>query len=76
MFALLLLCCTEQAGVGLMLAEEPNGTSIIVKQLVPRGSADRSGKVRIKSGTLLARNLWRIFHRHTHGRFDCFLASV
>ncbi len=36
----------EQAGVGLMLAEETNGSGIVVKQLVPRGSADRTGRVR------------------------------
>ena len=37
----------EQAGVGLLLAEMENSNLISVKQVVPRGSADRSGRVRV-----------------------------
>jgi hypothetical protein len=36
----------EQAGVGLMLGEEKGVDGVVVKQLVPRGSADRNGRVR------------------------------
>ena len=35
----------KQAGVGLMLGEELGRDGVVVKQLVPRGSADRSGRV-------------------------------
>jgi len=37
----------EQAGVGLMLGEERGMEGVVVKQLVPRGSADRTGSVRV-----------------------------
>ena len=37
----------EQAGVGLMLGEERGVEGVVVKQLVPRGSADRAGVVRV-----------------------------
>ena len=37
----------EQAGVGLMLGEERGVQGVVVKQLVPRGSADRTGVVRV-----------------------------
>lgn len=35
----------EQAGVGLMLGENTNFDGVVVKQLVPKGAADRTGKV-------------------------------
>ena len=37
---------TEQAGVGLMLGENSEGDGSVVKQLVPKGAAERTGKVR------------------------------
>lgn len=37
----------EQAGVGLLLAEVDNSPLIVVKQVVPRGAAHRSGRVRV-----------------------------
>lgn len=37
----------EQAGVGLMLGEDKGASGVVVKQLVPKGSADRNGRVRL-----------------------------
>jgi len=37
----------RQAGVGLLLAETEMSGVIVVKQVVPRGAADRSGRVRV-----------------------------
>uniref|UniRef100_A0A7S0TK26 PDZ domain-containing protein n=1 Tax=Hemiselmis andersenii TaxID=464988 RepID=A0A7S0TK26_HEMAN len=38
---------SKQAGVGLLLAETENSNMVIVKQVVPRGSADRTRQVRV-----------------------------
>mmetsp|Transcript_59912 Transcript_59912/g.143226 ORF Transcript_59912/g.143226 Transcript_59912/m.143226 type:complete len:409 (-) Transcript_59912:12-1238(-) len=37
----------KQAGVGLMLGENTNFDGVVVKQLVPKGAADRTGKVKV-----------------------------
>ena len=39
--------CTEQAGVGLLLGEQKDSPIVSVKQVVPRGSADRTGRIRV-----------------------------
>ena len=38
---------TEQAGVGLLLGEHKDSSVVMVKQVVPRGSADRTGRIRV-----------------------------
>lgn len=38
---------TEQAGVGLLLGEQKDSNIVLVKQVVPRGSADRTGRIRV-----------------------------
>lgn len=40
-------CCTEQAGVGLLLGEQKDSSIVSVKQVVPRGSADRTNRIRV-----------------------------
>lgn len=37
----------KQAGVGLLLAEVEGSPYVIVKQVVPRGAADRTGRIRV-----------------------------
>ncbi|EKX32887.1 hypothetical protein GUITHDRAFT_148304 [Guillardia theta CCMP2712] len=37
----------KQAGVGLLLGEQEESKVVTVKQVVPRGSADRAGKVKV-----------------------------
>ena len=39
--------CIEQAGVGLLLGEQKDSPIVSVKQVVPRGSADRTGRIRV-----------------------------
>ena len=39
--------CTEQAGVGLLLGEQKDSSIVSVKQVVPRGSADRTNRIRV-----------------------------
>uniref|UniRef100_A0A7S0EZ37 PDZ domain-containing protein n=1 Tax=Hanusia phi TaxID=3032 RepID=A0A7S0EZ37_9CRYP len=41
------LSASKQAGVGLLLGEQEESKAVTVKQVVPRGSADRAGKVKI-----------------------------
>jgi len=43
----------KQAGVGLMLGEEKGVAGVVVKQLVPRGSADRTGSVGVGDQLLI-----------------------
>eukprot|EP00283_Hemiselmis_rufescens_P014244 CAMPEP_0173440024 /NCGR_PEP_ID=MMETSP1357-20121228/22108_1 /TAXON_ID=77926 /ORGANISM="Hemiselmis rufescens, Strain PCC563" /LENGTH=62 /DNA_ID=CAMNT_0014405467 /DNA_START=86 /DNA_END=270 /DNA_ORIENTATION=+ len=38
---------SKQAGVGLLLADTDNSNMVVVKQVVPRGSADRTRQVRV-----------------------------
>ena len=45
--AVLNACPAEQAGVGLLLGEQEESKAVTVKQVVPRGSADRAGKVKV-----------------------------
>jgi len=37
----------KQAGVGLLLGEQKDSSIVSVKQVVPRGSADRTGRIRV-----------------------------
>lgn len=47
---------TEQAGVGLLLGEQKDSAIVSVKQVVPRGSADRTGRIRVGDQVPLSRS--------------------
>ncbi len=48
-FALTILFETGQAGIGIMFGDDKGAPGVIVKQLVPRGSAERNGKVHVRT---------------------------
>jgi len=57
----------EQAGVGLLLGEQKDSSLVSVKQVVPRGSADRTNRIRVGDQVPATwRVVWRMARGHMH----------